>query len=145
METHISAVFIGAETVFKLRKALRLVFVDFTGLAERERTARRELELNAPNAPGLYRDVVAVVRRGDGTLALGGEGAVVDWVVRMARVAAGDFLDEVAGRADARVAGRDGGRRRGAACGQSDGFAGPGGGVAEGGGGQCAGGAAGGA
>lgn len=98
VETHISAVFIGAETVFKLRKAVRLAFVDFTTLAERERTARRELELNAPNAPGLYRDVVAVVRRVDGTLALGGDGTVVDWVVRMARVAAEDFLDVVAER-----------------------------------------------
>lgn len=96
VETHISAVFIGAVTVFKLRKAVRLAFVDFTTLAERERTARRELELNAPNAPGLYRYVVPVVRHADGTLALGGAGEIVDWVVRMARVPAGDFLDEVA-------------------------------------------------
>ena len=98
METHISAVFLGADTVWKLRKAVKLAFVDFTTLAERERTARRELELNAANAPGLYRDVVPVIRRSDGTLALGHEGKVVDWVVRMARVPPGDFLDEVAAR-----------------------------------------------
>jgi aminoglycoside phosphotransferase family enzyme/predicted kinase len=98
VETHISAVFVGDDTVWKLKKAVRLSFVDFTTLAERERTARRELELNAPHAPGLYRDVVAVVRGAAGTLALGGEGAVVDWVVRMGRVPAGDFLDEVAAR-----------------------------------------------
>ena len=96
METHISAVFIGTDTVFKLRKAIRLAFVDFTPLAERERTARSELALNTPNAPGLYRDVVPVIRTADGTLALDGTGEVVDWVVRMARVPAGDFLDEVA-------------------------------------------------
>lgn len=98
METHISAVFLGADTVWKLRKAVKLAFVDFTTLAERERTARRELELNAENAPGLYRDVVPVTRAPDGTLALGGEGEAIDWVVRMARVPAGDFLDEVAAR-----------------------------------------------
>jgi len=96
IETHISAVFVGADTVWKLRKAVRLAFVDFTTLGERERTARRELELNTANAPGLYRDVVAVTRGVDGGLALGGEGVVVDWVVRMARVPAEDFLDEVA-------------------------------------------------
>ena len=96
METHISAVFLGAQTVWKLRRAVRLAFVDFTTLGERERTARRELELNAANAPGLYRDVVAVVRAADGGLTLGGAGVVVDWVVRMARVPAGDFLDVVA-------------------------------------------------
>ena len=98
METHISAVFLGADTVWKLRKAVKLAFVDFTTLAERERTARRELEQNAPNAPGLYRDVVPVTRAPDGTLALDGAGEVLDWVVRMARVPAGDFLDEVAAR-----------------------------------------------
>ncbi len=98
LETHISALFLGADTVFKLRKAVRLPFVDFTPLEARHRAALRELELNAPHAPGMYRDVVAVVRRGDGSLALGGEGTPVDWVVRMARVPAGDFLDEVAAR-----------------------------------------------
>lgn len=100
VETHISVVFLGADTVWKLRKAVKLAFVDFTTLAERERTARRELELNQGNAPGMYHDVVPVTRAGDGTLALGGPagGEVVDWVVRMARVPAGDFLDEVAAR-----------------------------------------------
>ena len=93
VETHISAVFLGADTVWKLRKAVRFPFVDFTPLAERHRTALRELELNSAAAPGLYRDVVPVVRRSDGALALGGEGEAVDWVVRMARVPAEDFLE----------------------------------------------------
>jgi aminoglycoside phosphotransferase family enzyme/predicted kinase len=98
VETHISAVFVGADTAFKLRKAVRLPFVDFSSLAERHRTARRELELNAPAAAGLYRDVVPVVRRADGTLALDGQGEPIDWVVRMARIPSGDFLDVVAAR-----------------------------------------------
>jgi aminoglycoside phosphotransferase family enzyme/predicted kinase len=98
MRTHISAVFVGADTVYKLRKAVRLSFVDFSTLAERHRTACRELALNAPAAPGLYRDVVAVVRRADGTLALGGAGEAVDWVVRMARIPPDDFLDGMAAR-----------------------------------------------
>ncbi len=93
IETHISAIFRGAETVWKLRKAVRLEFLDFTTLAERHRTALRELALNASHAPGLYRDVVPVVRRADGGLALGGDGAVVDWVLRMAAVPPGDFLE----------------------------------------------------
>ncbi len=103
VETHISAVFVGSDTVWKLRKAVRLTFLDFTSLAERERTARRELALNAPHAPGLYRDVVPVTRAADGGLALGGPGAAVDWVVRMARVPHGDFLDQAIGRLDGRV------------------------------------------
>jgi aminoglycoside phosphotransferase family enzyme/predicted kinase len=94
-ETHISAVFVAEHEVWKLRKAVRLDFLDFSTLAERRRTAERELELNAPAAPGLYRDVVAVTREADGSLALGGSGTVVDYVVRMARVPKGDFLEDV--------------------------------------------------
>ena len=101
LETHISAVFIGADTVYKLRKAVRLPFLDFTPLAERERTTRRELALNAAAAPGLYRDVVPIRRAPDGTLHLGCDGAVVDWVLRMAPVPAADFLDRMA--ADGRI------------------------------------------
>jgi aminoglycoside phosphotransferase family enzyme/predicted kinase len=98
VETHISRVFLGPDTAWKLKKPVRLSFLDFSSLAAREAYCRRELALNAPAAPGLYRDVVPVVRRADGTLALGGDGEVLDWVVRMARIPDGDFLDQVAAR-----------------------------------------------
>ena len=52
-ETHISAVFLGAHEAWKLKKAVRLSFLDFTTLDERERKLRRELELNRPAAPSL--------------------------------------------------------------------------------------------
>lgn len=98
IETHISAVFVGADTAWKLKKAVTLGFLDFAPLEAREGFARRELALNQPLAPGLYRDVVPVTRGADGALALGGEGPVVDWVLRMAPVPAADFLDAVADR-----------------------------------------------
>jgi hypothetical protein len=98
IETHISLVFLGDDTVWKLRKAVRMPFLDFTTLAERHRAAAREYELNAPHAPGMYRDVVPITRAADGGLAVDGAGEVVDWVARMARVPAGDFLDVIAAR-----------------------------------------------
>ncbi len=88
--------FVGADTVWKLKKSVRLPFHDFTALAERARTTQRELELNAADAPGMYRDAAPVVRGADGRLTLGGDGVVVDWVLRMARVPAENFLDTVA-------------------------------------------------
>jgi aminoglycoside phosphotransferase family enzyme/predicted kinase len=98
-ETHISAVFIGAGTVWKLKKAVRMPFLDFTTVAARHHFLRRELALNQPHAPGIYRDVAAVVRRPDGSLALtAGDGAAIDWVLRMAPVPAQDFLDVIAAR-----------------------------------------------
>ncbi len=94
-ETHISAVFIGADTVWKLKKAVTLPFLDFAGLDAREHFLRRELILNKPAASGIYRDVIAIVRQPDGTLKLG-SGNPVDWVLRMAPIPAGDFLDVIA-------------------------------------------------
>ncbi len=93
VETHISLVFLGRDEALKLKKAVNLGFLDFTLLADRERLVRHEFALNAPHAPGLYLGVVPVVRRADGTLALGGEGEVLDWVLRMRRLAPGAFLD----------------------------------------------------
>src|SRR5215472_3007202 len=84
LETHISLVFVGTDTVWKLKKAVRLAFLDFTSVAARHRFAVRELELNQAAAPGLYRDVVPIVRRADGALDIGepDEGPAVDWVLR---------------------------------------------------------------
>jgi hypothetical protein len=98
VETHVSAVFVGRDEAFKLKKALRLPFLDFSTLPARERFTRRELELNRPNAPGIYREVLPVTRGEDGALRLGGAGEAVEWVLRMAPVPPGDFLDAVAAR-----------------------------------------------
>jgi aminoglycoside phosphotransferase family enzyme/predicted kinase len=98
IETHISAVFVGRDDAFKLKKAVTLPFLDFAPLAARERFARRELALNQPNAPGIYRAVLPITREADGSLALAGAGAPVEWVLRMAPIPPGDFLDALAAR-----------------------------------------------
>ena len=98
IETHISAVFVGRDTAWKMKKAVALGFLDFSTLEARAHFCQRELELNRPAAPGIYRDVVAITRAPDGSLQEGGDGAVVEWVLRMAPIPAGDFLDAVAAR-----------------------------------------------
>ncbi len=98
IETHISAVFVGRDTAWKMKKAVALGFLDFSTLEARAHFCQRELELNQPAAPGIYRDVVAITRALDGGLQEGGDGAVVEWVLRMAPIPAGDFLDAVAAR-----------------------------------------------
>ena len=98
IETHISAVFVGRDTAWKMKKAVALGFLDFSALEARAHFCQRELELNQPAAPGIYRDVVAITRAPDGSLQEGGDGAVVEWVLRMAPIPAGDFLDAVAAR-----------------------------------------------
>jgi uncharacterized protein len=94
-ETHISAVFIGTDTVWKLKKSIKMPFLDFRTRASRAHFLRRELELNSPAAPAIYRDVVGIVRQPDGTMGFG-EGDPIDYVLRMARVPHRDFLDVIA-------------------------------------------------
>ena len=102
-QTHISAVFVGKDTAWKLKKAVRLPFLDFTSASVRRHFLQRELALNQPAAPEIYRDVAAVVRRSDGSLALSldaqGE-TPIDWVLRMTPVPEQDFLDVMAARGD---------------------------------------------
>jgi aminoglycoside phosphotransferase family enzyme/predicted kinase len=99
VETHISAVFVGRDEAFKLKKAVALGFLDFSSLAARERFCRRELELNRRTAPAIYREVLPLTRGPDGALRLGGEpAAAVEWVLRMARIPDEAFLDRIAAR-----------------------------------------------
>jgi aminoglycoside phosphotransferase family enzyme/predicted kinase len=96
VETHISAVFVGHDHVLKLRKSVRLPFLDQTEAARRTALAERELALNAPHAPGLYRGLRRITRGPDGRLALDGPGEVAETLVEMAPIPAADFLDAVA-------------------------------------------------
>ena len=92
VETHISAVFLGRDEAYKLKKAVDFGFLDFTTLAERERLVKFEHSLNAPHAPGLYLGAVPLTRGPDGVLRLGGAGEAVEWVLRMKRLAPEAFL-----------------------------------------------------
>jgi aminoglycoside phosphotransferase family enzyme/predicted kinase len=55
-----------------------------------------EVRINRRTAPALYRGVVAVTRQPDGSLALGGSGAPVDWLVEMVRFDQRGLFDRLA-------------------------------------------------
>jgi len=95
IETHISAVFVGPAAAWKLKKAVKLGFLDFSAPAAREHFLRRELALNAPFAPGLYQAVVPVTRGVDGALSLDGQGQVVEHVLQMAPLPPAAFLETI--------------------------------------------------
>jgi aminoglycoside phosphotransferase family enzyme/predicted kinase len=85
IDTHISTVFLAGDRVWKLKKAVRLPFLDFSTLERRRAACEEEFRLNRPAAPRLYQGVVAVTRRPDGGLSLGGDGPAVEWLVSMRR------------------------------------------------------------
>jgi uncharacterized protein len=95
-ETHISIVFLAGRRAYKLKRAVRYSYVDFSTVALRRAACTAELNLNRRTAPQLYLEVRAIVRRPDGTLGWAGEGEALDWVVVMRRFDQGQLLESVA-------------------------------------------------
>ncbi len=93
--THISHLFLAGERAYKLKRAVRLPYVDFSTVALRHAACERELALNRRLAPELYEAVVPVTRAAGG-YALGGSGEAADWVVRMRRFDQDCLLDRIA-------------------------------------------------
>ncbi len=94
--THISVIFLVGPRVFKLKRAVRLPYVDFSTPARRLDACRRELDLNRRTAPMLYVDVRRITREADGRLAFDGQGELVDAVVEMVRFDENTLFDRMA-------------------------------------------------
>jgi uncharacterized protein len=60
IETHISWVLLAGEHAYKLKKPVRLPFVDYATLARRRHCCEEELRLNRRLAPSLYLGVIAI-------------------------------------------------------------------------------------
>ncbi|WP_135467996.1 hypothetical protein [Crenalkalicoccus roseus] len=103
-ETHMSWVFLTDRFAWKLKKPVRHPFLDYRSLAQRHRFCEEELRLNRRLAPAVYLDLQPLVRRADGALAIGGEGEVVDWLVRMRRLPEAEMLDTALLRGTAEAA-----------------------------------------
>jgi aminoglycoside phosphotransferase family enzyme len=96
IETHGALVFLAGEEAIKIKRAVKLAYLDFSTLEKREAVCRREIEVNRPNAPEIYRDAVAITREPDGGLAIGGRGTPVEWAIRMARFGQEALLSTIA-------------------------------------------------
>jgi aminoglycoside phosphotransferase family enzyme/predicted kinase len=95
-ETHGNLVFLAGADAWKIKRAVRLPYMDFSSLARRQVACAREVERNRQAAPEIYLGCVPIVRRGDGTLALGGSGEVVEWAVHMRRFEQSALLSNIA-------------------------------------------------
>jgi len=106
IDTHAAMVFLAGDHAFKLKRAVRYPYLDYSTVEKREAACRAELAINRRTAPALYLDVRAVRRGTDGGLVLDGEGAelgedageVVDWVVAMRRFPDDALFDRLADR-----------------------------------------------
>jgi hypothetical protein len=86
VQTHISHVFLAGPYAYKLKKAVRFPFLDFSTPERRAHFCREEVRLNRRLSPAVYLGVVPVTRDAAGRIRLGGDGAAVDHVVAMRRL-----------------------------------------------------------
>jgi aminoglycoside phosphotransferase family enzyme/predicted kinase len=103
IDTHASIVFLGRERVLKIKRAVRLPFLDYSTLARRRRACEDELAINRPYAPAIYRRVLPITHDAQG-LAINGRGNVVEWAVEMMRFDETQGFDRLAARGDISIA-----------------------------------------
>jgi aminoglycoside phosphotransferase family enzyme len=98
IDTHAASVFLAGEHAYKIKRAVRFAFLDFSTLEKRQAACEAEIAINQAFAPGIYRRVVPITREPDGQLALGGNGQPVEWAVEMRRFDEALTLDHLAGQ-----------------------------------------------
>jgi len=95
VETHLSFVFLTDRFAYKLKKPMRLPYLDLRTVGARKRDCDEELRLNRRLTRDVYLDCVSLSQDASGGLRLGADGTPVDWLVRMRRLPADRMLDRL--------------------------------------------------
>ncbi|MFO0589115.1 MAG: AAA family ATPase [Polyangiaceae bacterium] len=96
-DTHISAVYLAGDDVYKVKKPVDFGFLDFSSHPKRWEACEAEVQLNRRLAEGTYLDVAPIARGPDGKHRIHGPGAIVEHAVHMRRLPDAE-------RADIRIA-----------------------------------------
>lgn len=101
IDTHGAVVFLCHDRAYKLKRAVKFPYMDFSTEPRRAAMCAAEIDINRRSAPEIYLGVAPVLRR-DGRLALGEVGEAsenaVDWLVVMRRFDEEGLLDRMAAR-----------------------------------------------
>ena len=99
VDTHGAILFLAGNTVYKLKRAVRFSFMDFSTCEKRRLACDAEVRLNRRTAPDLYLGTRPILeRKGDLVFGEIGEKAAdaIDWVVTMRRFDQAGLLDRQA-------------------------------------------------
>ena len=108
VQTHISAVFLTNNFVYKVKKAVNFGFLDFTTLEKRRVFCEKELKLNRRLCGDMYLEVVPI-NKAD-LVKIKGEGKTVEYAVKMKRLPQEKIMsklleeNKVDGKLDDRIA-----------------------------------------
>ncbi|MGZ3510507.1 MAG: hypothetical protein ACXVAC_19305, partial [Vulcanimicrobiaceae bacterium] len=93
VETHMSWVFLTDRFAYKLKKPVRLPYLDFSTVDLRKHYCEEEIRLNARLAPRVYICTLPITLEANQVMTIGGSGLAIDWLVKMHRLPADRMLD----------------------------------------------------
>jgi uncharacterized protein len=96
IETHASVVFLAGTYAYKIKRAVKYPFLDFSTLERRHAALLNELEINRRTAPHLYLEVAPITLSEHHEFRIGGKGEVVEWVLVMRRFKQSKLYDRMA-------------------------------------------------
>ena len=98
IDTSVSRVFLAGDRAYKLKKPIRLSYLDFSTRELRRADCEREVILNRRTAPSLYLGVSTITREADASLKIDGKGEAIEWAVRMRRFETQALLSHIAAK-----------------------------------------------
>jgi aminoglycoside phosphotransferase family enzyme/predicted kinase len=99
IDTQGAVVLLKGDEAIKIRRAIRLPFLDYSTLEKRRAAAEAEIAINRAYAPHIYIDAAPIRRTREG-YGFEGEGEIVEWATRMRRFDDNATLDKVAARGE---------------------------------------------
>jgi uncharacterized protein len=99
VDTHGSIVLLKPDRVYKIKRAVRLPYLDYSSLDKRKHACEEEIAVNRRFAPDIYRGVVPITE-GDAGPEIDGKGDVIEWAVEMARFDENQTFDHLAARGE---------------------------------------------
>jgi uncharacterized protein len=96
IDTHAASVFLAGDYAYKIKRAVKYPYLDYSTLEKRKAACAKELEINRRFAPDLYLKVIPITQEPSGQIALDGGGESIEWAVVMKRFDEHKTLDHLA-------------------------------------------------
>lgn len=98
IDTHAAYIFLAGDRAWKMKRAVRFPYLDFSTVEQRHAALSAELELNRRSAPELYLAIHPLCRSESGAFRIGEGAEVVDWLLEMRRFPDDALLEQLAER-----------------------------------------------
>ncbi len=95
IETHISWVILAGRHALKIKKPVNFGFLDFSTLSRRKEACEKELRINRRYSPDIYIEVITITGSA-GNPTLDGDGAVMEYAVKMRRFPSNQLFSQLA-------------------------------------------------